>query len=104
MPRMYIPSPLARLSPTRAIRIEVDVDQQAIPEALEEVEDQALLPIQEPEPDQITVHEVEGRAEVEGHPVPSLFEPDDPLIRRAEESPVDRPAVWVLPSSALLAR
>src|SRR5206468_7628034 len=61
---------------------DVDVDQEAIPEALEEVEHEALPAVEEPEPEHVPVAKVKEGPDVERQLTPPGLEPAGPLVGR----------------------
>src|SRR5690349_6625529 len=64
----------------------MDINEQAEPERLHEMEDESLLSIQESEFDEVSIEEVHEGPHVERHLVPQLLQPQHALIRVAERT------------------
>src|SRR5690606_17109135 len=55
-------------------------------ERLQHVKDEPLAAVEEPEPDHVTIDEVEARPDEQRQPPPARLEPVDALVRTPEEA------------------
>src|SRR4051812_87917 len=66
--------------------LDADVDDEAEPEGLQEVEDEPFLAVEEPEQDQVAVEEVDPRPHIKRRAVVHALQPKRALVGRAEEA------------------
>src|SRR4051812_2509204 len=64
--------------------VPIDIDEQPVPERLEQVEQEAFLAVEETEPDHVAVEEVEERTDEKRKPVPDVLLPPGALVGRSE--------------------
>src|SRR6266545_6373684 len=62
------------------------VHDEAEPEGLQEMEDEAILAVQDSQQNEVPVNEVEERSYIEGQTVPPGLQPQNPLVGGAEEA------------------
>src|SRR5262245_60345545 len=65
--------------------LQPDIPDQAEPEGLHEVKNRALFAVEKTEPKEIAVEKVAERTEIQRKAHEILFQPQDPLVGRAEE-------------------
>src|SRR3954466_7136085 len=76
----------------RALQLlQADVRDEAEPESLQEMEDEALLAVEEPEQDHVAVEEIGPGTHVERGAVVRRLHPQRALVRRAEEARLELP-------------
>src|SRR5690606_31228996 len=90
-PHLRLAAPLLRdgvpVRPGLARQLaDVDIDAQPVPERLQHVKDEPLAAVEEPEPDHVTIDEVEARPDEQRQPPPARLEPVDALVRTPEEA------------------
>src|SRR5437764_15309984 len=78
------------------------VDEQSIPEPLQEMKDESLLAVEEAQAQKIAIEKVKDRANVQWHAVPSLLEPQDTLVGAADEGWGDWPSPGAVSPNKLL--
>jgi hypothetical protein len=84
--------------------VEPNVDEQSVPETLEEMENEALLSIQNTTENNVAIHEIQERPSVQRHAIPQPFAPHYTLIRVAEERGLYEPRVTIAATRKLFSR
>src|SRR5439155_1733964 len=69
--------------------VELDIDEQAEPERLHEMEDRTWLSVEEAEANEIAIEKIEKRTDVERHPPPGVSSCKGALIGIAEKRRLD---------------